>query len=30
MLQAIETLPGFEVPPDFAKGIIDRISAAPA
>lgn len=30
MLQAIETLPEFEVPPDFAKGIIDRISAAPA
>jgi len=25
MLQAIETLPGFEVPPEFSKGIIDRI-----
>jgi hypothetical protein len=30
MLQAIETLPTFEVPPDFAKGVMDRISAAPA
>jgi hypothetical protein len=30
MLQAIEALPAFEVPPDFAKGVMDRISAAPA
>jgi hypothetical protein len=30
MLQAIETLPAFEVPPDFAKGVMDRISVAPA
>ena len=30
MLQAIETLQGFEVPPDFAKGVMDRISVAPA
>jgi hypothetical protein len=30
LLQAIETLPAFEVPPDFAKGVTDRISVAPA
>jgi Putative zinc-finger len=30
MLQAIETLPAFDVPPDFAKGVMDRISTAPA
>lgn len=29
MLQAIETLPAFDVPPDFAKGVMDRISTAP-
>jgi hypothetical protein len=30
LLQAIESLPTFEVPPDFAKGVMDRISVAPA
>jgi len=30
MLQAVESLPAFEVPPDFSKGIIERISAVPA
>ncbi len=30
MLQAIESLPAFEVPPDFAEAVMDRISAPPA
>ena len=30
MLEAIDSLPAFEVPPDFAKGVMDRISTAPA
>lgn len=30
LLQAAETLPPIEVPPDFAKGIMDRLSPAPA
>jgi len=29
MLQAINSLPVFEVPPNFAKGVMDRISTAP-
>lgn len=30
MLEAIDSLPAFDVPPDFAKGVMDRISIAPA
>jgi len=30
MLEAIDSLPAFEVPPDFAKGVMDRISTVPA
>lgn len=30
MLQAIETLPAFEVPPDFSKIVLNRIAAPPA
>jgi predicted anti-sigma-YlaC factor YlaD len=29
MLQAIDSLPAFEVPPDFTKSVMDRISTAP-
>lgn len=29
IMQAVETLPPFDIPPDFAKGIMNRISAMP-
>jgi len=30
MLEAIETLPAFEVPPDFSRSVMSRIAAPPA